>query len=89
MTNVGEDGKYLIQLNIKISRKVQGILSIRNREIRNWRSCWNLYETTATIDESGELVVSAETLNTKDLPAGKYVLFETVFKQKTVNQQNV
>lgn len=40
------------------------------------------YETTATVDESGELVVNADSINVKDLPAGKYVLFETVFETK-------
>lgn len=40
------------------------------------------YETIAKIDGNGELVVTADTFNTKDLPAGKYVTFETIFEVK-------
>lgn len=40
------------------------------------------YETTAKVNEKGELVITADNINTKDLPAGKYVLFETIFELK-------
>lgn len=40
------------------------------------------YETTAKVNEKGELVITADSINTKDLPAGKYVLFETIFELK-------
>ena len=40
------------------------------------------YETTAKVNEKGELVIIADNINTKDLPAGKYVLFETIFELK-------
>lgn len=40
------------------------------------------YETTAKVNEKGELVITADNINTKDLAAGKYVLFETIFELK-------
>ena len=40
------------------------------------------YETTAKVNDKGELVITADNINTKDLPAGKYVLFETIFELK-------
>ena len=82
VTNVGEDGK--VSDTIKYQDFEKGSQVFVRLEIAKYGTdeVVGTYETTATIDESGELVVSAETLNTKDLPAGKYVLFETVFEMK-------
>lgn len=82
VTNVGEDGK--VSDTIKYQDFEKGSQVFVRLEIAKYGTdeVVGIYETTATIDESGELVVNAETLNTKDLPAGKYVLFETVFEMK-------
>ena len=82
VTNVGEDGK--ISDTIKYQDFEKGSQVFVRLEIAKYGTdeVVGTYETTATIDESGELVVNAETLNAKDLPAGKYVLFETVFEMK-------
>ena len=82
VTNVGEDGK--VSDTIKYQDFEKGSQVFVRLEIAKYGTdeIVGTYETTATIDESGELVVNAETLNTKDLPAGKYVLFETVFEMK-------
>lgn len=82
VTNVGEDGK--VSDTIKYQDFEKGSQVFVRLEIAKYGTdeVVGTYETTATIDESGELVVNAETLNTKDLPAGKYVLFETVFEMK-------
>lgn len=82
VTNVGEDGK--VSDTIKYQDFEKGSQVFVRLEIAKYGTdeVVGTYETTATIDESGELVVNAETLNTKDLPAGKYVLFETVFEVK-------
>ena len=82
MTTVGEDGK--VSDTIKYQDFEKGSQVFVRLEIAKYGTdeVVGTYETTATIDESGELVVNAETLNTKDLPAGKYVLFETVFEMK-------
>lgn len=82
VTTVGEDGK--VSDTIKYQDFEKGSQVFVRLEIAKYGTdeVVGTYETTATIDESGELVVNAETLNTKDLPAGKYVLFETVFEMK-------
>lgn len=82
VTTVGEDGK--VSDTIKYQDFEKGSQVFVRLEIAKYGTdeVVGTYETTATIDESGELVVNAETLNTKDLPAGKYVLFETVFEVK-------
>ena len=82
VTTVGEDGK--VADTIKYQDFEKGSQVFVRLEIAKYGTdeVVGTYETTATIDESGELVVNAETLNTKDLPAGKYVLFETVFEMK-------
>lgn len=82
VTTVGEDGK--VSDTIKYQDFEKGSQVFVRLEIAKYGTdeVVGTYETTATIDESGELVVNAETLNTKDLPAGKYVLFETVFEIK-------
>lgn len=82
VTNVGEDGK--VSDTIKYQDFEKGSQVFVRLEIAKYGTdeVVGTYETTATIDESGELVVNAETLNAKDLPAGKYVLFETVFEVK-------
>lgn len=82
VTTVGEDGK--VSDTIKYQDFEKGSKVFVRLEIAKYGTdeVVGTYETTATIDESGELVVNAETLNTKDLPAGKYVLFETVFEVK-------
>ena len=82
VTTVGEDGK--VSDTIKYQDFEKGSQVFVRLEIAKYGTdeVIGTYETTATIDESGELVVNAETLNTKDLPAGKYVLFETVFEMK-------
>lgn len=82
VTNVREDGK--VSDTIKYQDFEKGSQVFVRLEIAKYGTdeVVGTYETTATIDESGELVVNAETLNTKDLPAGKYVLFETVFEMK-------
>ena len=82
VTTVGEDGK--ISDTIKYQDFEKGSQVFVRLEIAKYGTdeVVGTYETTATIDESGELVVNAETLNAKDLPAGKYVLFETVFEMK-------
>lgn len=82
VTNVGEDGK--VSDTIKYQDFEKGSQVFVRLEIAKYGTdeVVGTYETTAKIDESGELVVNAETLNTKDLPAGKYVLFETVFEVK-------
>lgn len=82
VTTVGEDGK--ISDTIKYQDFEKGSQVFVRLEIAKYGTdeVVGTYETTATIDESGELVVNAETLNAKDLPAGKYVLFETVFEIK-------
>jgi cell wall-associated surface protein len=82
VTTVGEDGK--VSDTIKYQDFEKGSQVFVRLEITKYGTdeVVGTYETTATIDESGELVVNAETLNTKDLPAGKYVLFETVFEMK-------
>lgn len=82
VTTVGEDGK--VSDTIKYQNFEKGSQVFVRLEIAKYGTdeVVGTYETTATIDESGELVVNAETLNTKDLPAGKYVLFETVFEMK-------
>lgn len=82
VTTVGDDGK--VSDTIKYQDFEKGSQVFVRLEIAKYGTdeVVGTYETTATIDESGELVVNAETLNTKDLPAGKYVLFETVFEMK-------
>ena len=82
VTTVGEDGK--VSDTIKYQDFEKGSQVFVRLEIAKYGTdeVVGTYETTATIDESGELVVNAETLNAKDLPAGKYVLFETVFEMK-------
>ena len=82
VTTVGEDGK--VSDTIKYQDFEKGSQVFVRLEIAKYGTdeVVGTYETIATIDESGELVVNAETLNTKDLPAGKYVLFETVFEVK-------
>lgn len=82
VTTIGEDGK--VSDTIKYQDFEKGSQVFVRLEIAKYGTdeVVGTYETTATIDESGELVVNAETLNTKDLPAGKYVLFETVFEVK-------
>ena len=82
VTTVGEDGK--VSDTIKYQDFEKGSKVFVRLEIAKYGTdeVVGTYETTATIDESGELVVNAKTLNTKDLPAGKYVLFETVFEMK-------
>lgn len=82
VTTVGEDGK--VSDTIKYQDFEKGSQVFVRLEIAKYGTdeVVGTYETTATIDESGELVVNAETLNTKDLPASKYVLFETVFEMK-------
>lgn len=82
VTTVGEDGK--VSDTIKYQDFEKGSQVFVRLEIAKYGTdeVVGTYETTATIDESGELVVNAETLNTKDLPAGKYVLFETVFEME-------
>ena len=82
VTTVEEDGK--VSDTIKYQDFEKGSQVFVRLEIAKYGTdeVVGTYETTATIDESGELVVNAETLNTKDLPAGKYVLFETVFEMK-------
>ena len=82
VTTIGEDGK--VSDTIKYQDFEKGSQVFVRLEIAKYGTdeVVGTYETTATIDESGELVVNAETLNTKDLPAGKYVLFETVFEMK-------
>lgn len=82
VTTVGEDGK--VSDTIKYQDFEKGSQVFVRLEIAKYGTdeVVGTYETTATIDESGELVVNAETLNTKDLSAGKYVLFETVFEMK-------
>ena len=82
VVTVGEDGK--VSDTIKYQDFEKGSQVFVRLEIAKYGTdeVVGTYETTATIDESGELVVNADTLNTKDLPAGKYVLFETVFEVK-------
>ena len=82
VVTVGEDGK--VSDTIKYQDFEKGSQVFVRLEIAKYGTdeVVGTYETTATIDESGELVVNANTLNTKDLPAGKYVLFETVFEVK-------
>jgi LPXTG-motif cell wall-anchored protein len=82
VTTVGEDGK--VSDTIKYQDFEKGSQVFVRLEIAKYGTdeVVGTYETTATINESGELVVNAETLNAKDLPAGKYVLFETVFEMK-------
>ena len=82
VTTVGEDGK--VSDTIKYQDFEKGSQVFVRLEFAKYGTddVVGTYETTATIDESGELVVNAETLNAKDLPAGKYVLFETVFEMK-------
>ena len=82
VVTVGEDGK--VSDTIKYQDFEKGSQVFVRLEIAKYGTdeVVGTYEITATIDESGELVVNADTLNTKDLPAGKYVLFETVFEVK-------
>ena len=82
VVTVGEDGK--VSDTIKYQDFEKGSQVFVRLEIAKYGTddVVGTYETTATIDESGELVVNADTLNTNDLPAGKYVLFETVFEVK-------
>ena len=40
------------------------------------------YETLAKVGKNGEFEISPDNINTKDLPGGKYVIFETVFEVK-------
>lgn len=40
------------------------------------------YETIAKVNSKGELVITPDNINTKDLPVGKYVTFETIFEVK-------
>ena len=82
VVNVGEDGK--VSDTIKYEDFEKGTEVHVRLEIAKYgtEEIVGTFETTAKVDESGELVVDASTLNTKDLPEGKYVLFETVFETK-------
>lgn len=82
VTTVGEDGKVSDTIKYQDFEKDSKVFVRLEIAKYGTDEVVGTYETTATIDESGELVVNAETLNTKDLPAGKYVLFETVFEMK-------
>lgn len=82
VVTMGEDGK--VSDTIKYEDFEKGSEVFVRLEIAKYgtEEVVGTFETTAKVDESGELVVDASTLNTKDLPEGKYVLFETVFEVK-------